>query len=173
MVYRIAVLDDDAAQLHRTADLFSRYRQRHPEYELDITCYSEMTSFMNAVCSGAENKKWAFEILLMDIHLPDGNGIKGAEVLREKGFEGVIIFQSSSPEHGVDAFSVRAMRYLVKPVGQEKMDEAIDRAVAALEKRRRYDAMPVQKEIDGQPGRKQTAGPAWRHFVNWMREKWS
>lgn len=108
-----------------------------------------MTAFMEAVCRKDENGQWAFDILLMDICLPDGDGIESARVLRQKGFQSVIIFQSSSAEYAMDAFSVSALQYLVKPVCREHMDRTIERAIEEIQHK------PVQErkeETNGQGG---------------------
>ncbi len=149
MAYRIAVLDDDTRELHRTAEMLSFYGERHRQCELEITCFQEIKPFMEAVCSGDRKEEWAFDVLLMDIYLPDGDGIESARVLREKGYEGAIIFKSSSEEDAVRAYSVSALHYLVKPVSQENLDGAMDRAVAKI---RQYQPAAVKEEINVQPG---------------------
>ncbi len=149
MVYRIAVLDDEAVELRKTEEMLSLYEKMHPGHELKISCYSEMKKFMDAVCGGEENAEWGFDILLMDIYLPDGNGIKGAEILRQKGFEGVIIFQSSSQDNAIEAYFVNALQYLVKPVSQEKLDRAIGRAIKEIELR---PVLRTKEETNRQSG---------------------
>ncbi len=147
MAYRIAVLDDDTEELHKTEEMLSLYGETHPQNELEITCFQEIKPFMEAVCGGVR-EEWAFDILLMDVYLPDGNGIKSARVLREKGYEGVMIFKSSSREDAIEAYSVNALHYLVKPVSQKKFDRAMDKAVEEL---RRHTAALTKEEIQAQP----------------------
>ncbi len=144
MAYRIAVLDDDIRELDRTAEMLSFYGERHRQCELEITCFQEIKPFMEAVCSGDRKEEWAFDVLLMDIYLPDGDGIESAGVLREKGYEGVIIFKSSSEEDAIRAYSVSALHYLVKPISQENLDGAMDRAA---EKIRQHAAVLAKEKI--------------------------
>ncbi len=148
MAYRIAVLDDDIRELHRTVKMLSFYEETHPQYELEITCFQEIKPFMEAVYCEDENEKWAFDVLLMDVYLPDGDGIESAQVLRDKGYEGIIIFKSSLGEDAIRAYSVSALHYLVKPVSQAKLDEAMDRAV---EKIRQYAAVLAKEKISVPP----------------------
>ena len=148
MAYRIAVLDDDIRELDRTAKMLSLYGETHPQYELEIACFQETGPFMEAVCSGDRKEEWAFDVLLMDIYLFDGDGIESARVLREKGYKGVIIFKSSSEEDAIRAYSVSALHYLVKPVSREKFDGAMDRAVAKI---RQYQPAVIKEKINVQP----------------------
>ena len=146
MAYQIAVLDDDVRELHKTEEMLSLYGETHPQHELEIACFQEIKPFMDAVvCSGDGKEKWTFDILLMDVYLPDGNGIKSAEILREKGYKGVIIFKSSSEEHVLDSFSVGALQYLIKPVSPEKLFGTIEKAV-------KKSALMIKEEPDVQPG---------------------
>ncbi len=75
MVYRIAVLDDEAAELRKTEEMLMFYAKEHPEHELEISCFTETKPFMEAVCEGQAEWKHAFHILFMDINLTDGNAI--------------------------------------------------------------------------------------------------
>lgn len=177
MAYRIAVLDDDTRELDRTVEMLSLYRETHPQNELQITCFQEVKPFMEAVCSGNVKEGWAFEILLMDVYLPDGDGIESAQVLREKGYGGVIMFKSSSDEDAIRAYSVSALHYLVKPVSQEKLDGTIDRAVAKI---RRHQAAVIEEEINVQPvcgvllNKKEPGG--WKplgHMIKRFWQKWN
>lgn len=126
---RMAVLDDDMAEIHKTEQMISTYEKMHPEHEYIVACYTEVKTFMEAMCTGADTAEWAYDILLMDIYLPDGNGIKCGRKLRDKGFAGVIIYKSSTAENCPDAFAVDAIQYLIKPVSEDKLFETMDRAI--------------------------------------------
>ena len=170
MAYRIAVLDDDKKELHKTEELFSLYGETHPQYKLEITYFQEIRPFMDAVCSGDGKEEWAFDILLMDVYLPDGNGIKSARVLREKGYKGVIIFKSSSEEDAIRAYSVSALHYLVKPVAQDKFFKAIEKAVQKSDLLMKTDA-EVQPGNDGGDEKNQTESSLWNNFIKWIQRK--
>lgn len=129
MEYRIAVLDDDLSELHNTENMLADYQREHPEHSFNVSCYTEAATFMNEVCTDEDKTEWAYDILLMDIYLPDGNGIKCGRILRDKGFAGVISYKSSTEDNCLDAFAVDAMQYLIKPVSEEKLFETLDEAV--------------------------------------------
>lgn len=109
--------------------MLSEYGEEHPEHSLAVSCYTEAKTFMREVCADEGRSNWAYDILLMDIYLPDGNGIECGEILRDKGFTGVIIYKSSTAENRLDAFAVDAMQYLIKPVSEDKLFETMDRAI--------------------------------------------
>ncbi len=148
MAYRIAVLDDDIRELDRTAKMLSLYGETHPQYELEIACFQETGSFMEAMCTGADTAEWAYDILFLDVYLPDGNGIKCGRILRDKGFTGVIIYKSSTSDNCLDAFAVDAMQYLIKPVSEEKLfrilDEAIKKVLSIKKNTAEYCGVSIQ-----------------------------
>ncbi len=83
--------------------------------------------------SGEEllKEKKKFDIVLLDLMLP---GIHGLEVARQISGRSRVIFITSYREHAVEAFDVNAVHYLVKPVTEERLFQALDRAVNQTEK---------------------------------------
>lgn len=122
---RMAVLDDDMTEIHKTEQMISAYEKMNPEHEYIVACYTEVKTFMEAICIGEDTAEWVYDILLMDVYLPDGNGIKCGRRLRDKGFAGVIIYKSSTAENCLDALSVEALQYLIKPVSEDKLFETM------------------------------------------------
>lgn len=83
--------------------------------------------------SGEEllKEKKKFDIVLLDLMLP---GIHGLEVARQISGRSRVIFITAYREHAVEAFDVNAVHYLVKPVTEERLFRALDRAVNQTEK---------------------------------------
>ena len=74
--------------------------------------------------------KKKFDIILLDLMLP---GIDGLEVARQISCRSRIIFVTSYREYAVEAFDANAVHYLVKPVTEERLFSALDRAVNQTE----------------------------------------
>lgn len=66
------------------------------------------------------------QILFLDIYMPGLSGVETARRLRAAGYGASIVFATTSTDHGVDSFEVRASDYLVKPFRQEEVDRALD-----------------------------------------------
>src|SRR5688572_24897402 len=66
-------------------------------------------------------------LVFLDVQMP---GIDGFEVLRrlDPGTMPLIIFVTAFDRYAVEAFEVRALDYLVKPVRRERFAQALDRA---------------------------------------------
>ena len=66
-----------------------------------------------------------FDLILLDLVLPGMNGLEAAKQLSGSR----IIIITSYREYAVDAFEVDAVHYLLKPVTEERLYQAMDRAV--------------------------------------------
>jgi DNA-binding LytR/AlgR family response regulator len=71
----------------------------------------------------------AVDVVFLDIHMPGLDGIDVARVLARFAEPPPIVFVTAYDDHAVDAFEVRAVDYLMKPVRQERLAEAIRRVV--------------------------------------------
>lgn len=60
-----------------------------------------------------ENKDLS-QVIFLDINMPELSGMEIARLLREKGYEGEIVFLTYSKSHMLGAFDVRAFNYIVK-----------------------------------------------------------
>ncbi len=64
------------------------------------------------------------ELLLLDIHLPDGNGF---DLLEQCDYTPKVIFTTAYEQHALRAFEVNALDYLLKPVTQERLTTALEK----------------------------------------------
>ena len=70
------------------------------------------------------------DILFLDVRMPDLDGF-GVVAALPKENRPHIVFVTAHDRHAVEAFRVRAVDYLVKPVDDERFAEALERAVEA------------------------------------------
>ncbi len=67
------------------------------------------------------------DLVLLDIRMPGLDGLALASSSRDLP---PIVFTTAYDEHAVEAFEVRAVDYLLKPVKQERLREAVERVRA-------------------------------------------
>jgi DNA-binding LytR/AlgR family response regulator len=67
------------------------------------------------------------DVVLLDIAMPGLSGLELAEVLRRFRQPPAVIFVTAHQSHAVDAFDLHAVDYLLKPVREERLREAIRR----------------------------------------------
>lgn len=68
--------------------------------------------------------------LFIRIVLPNSNGLDICKRLRNKGFAGDIVFVTDKPQFAIDAFSVDARGYILKPYSDDHVYEVLDRVTS-------------------------------------------
>lgn len=71
------------------------------------------------------NSKKKYDIVFLDIEMPEMDGMKTAKLLREHDNNEYIIFLTSHTEFMPEAFKVKAFRFLNKPIDKLKFKEAV------------------------------------------------
>ncbi len=71
------------------------------------------------------------DAVFLDIHMPGLDGLDVARVLTRFAHPPAVVFVTAYDEHAVDAFELRVVDYLLKPVRQERLAEAVRRVVEA------------------------------------------
>ncbi|CAM2075830.1 MAG: response regulator transcription factor [uncultured Clostridium sp.] len=64
-----------------------------------------------------------FNIIIIDIIMKNINGIDTAEIIRKSGYNGVIIFLTSSKEFALDSFKVEPLNYILKNEADYRFDD--------------------------------------------------
>ena len=79
------------------------------------------------------------DALFVDIRMPGLDGLDLARVLRRFASPPAVVFVSAYDSHAVEAFDLNAVDYVMKPVREERLTEAVRRVV---ESRERVPATP-------------------------------
>lgn len=74
-------------------------------------------------------------VYLLDVIMPETDGIELGKRIRERDKNSAVIYISTSSEYSLDAFSVRAFSYLIKPVSGEKLFSELDECLSRNEDR--------------------------------------
>lgn len=125
----IAICDDDAAELAQTRALLDEFLASRA-----------LAARVREFAAGKEllfdlEDSGAYDLYLLDVVMPEMNGIELGVKLRETDEHGAIIYLTTSEDFAIDSYSARAFWYLVKPVAPDKLFPVLDKAVAALQKR--------------------------------------
>ena len=128
---RIAICDDDPTQLQKTECLLKDYLSKRPALSGQISLFDKGDELLNA----AEVYK-GFDLYILDILMPELNGIQTALKLRKLDDGGEIIYLTSSNDYAADSYNTNAFFYLLKPVEEAKLFQVLDGAVEKLSRRR-------------------------------------
>ena len=114
---KVLVVDDE---------LPARQRLRSMINELDdcIVC-AEAVNGSDALARTAELEP---DLLLLDVRMPDMDGIEVARHIQQMNQPPAIIFTTAYGEYALPAFDTHAADYLLKPVRKERLGEALSKA---------------------------------------------
>ncbi len=122
----IAVCDDDI----RECLYFSRQVQTVLD-KLNVPCMIKQYNSGKELLQATEE----FDIIFLDIIMNGMDGMRTAELFRQKFSDKILIFISSSRQYVFDAFAVEAFEYLVKPVDEQKLKRVIQRCISKVDKK--------------------------------------
>ncbi len=123
---RVLVVDDEALARSRMATLLGDCRN-------PAACVAAQAA--QAVQAMEHLQHQAFEVLLLDIHMPGTDGLQLAQALRDLSLPPALIFVTAHAEHAVQAFELDAVDYLTKPVRLERLQAALQKAERYLQTR--------------------------------------
>ena len=113
----LIVDDEDLARL-----VLRELLQTHPEIEVLAECGNGF----EAVKAVAEHKP---DLIFLDVQMPK---LSGFDVLELIGTATPVIFVTAYDQYAMRAFEVHAVDYLLKPIGRERFEAALERAKSRL-----------------------------------------
>ncbi len=122
-MYYIALCDDKEEELEKAESMLKIYKQQHSDRGLMIRKFQKAADLLEAV----RDKTYMPDLVLMDIFMPGELGVDAARKLREMGSGCEIVFQTVTKEFALEAFSVDAVQYLLKPVAQDELFLVLDK----------------------------------------------
>ncbi len=125
---RIAICEDEKEfreQIHKwIANYFT---------EKNINC--EIHDFESGSSFVPVNEK--YDLVFMDYLFPDGTGIDFVRQIRQVNAKLLVVFLTVYQEHAIESIRLDAFRYLVKPVSDELLIEALDSFVKLYQHNRK------------------------------------
>ena len=114
---RIAICDDEKQLRETLREKISAHLTQN-----NISC--ELCEFSNGADFAAVNNR--FDLVFMDYLLEDGNGIDFIRQIREVNTGLLVIFLTEYSEHAIESIRLDTFRYLVKPVDDGLLAEALN-----------------------------------------------
>jgi two-component system LytT family response regulator len=122
MPLTVLIADDETPARRKLA----RFLGEHD----DVTVVGEASNGIDAVDLIAMTKP---QLVFLDIHMPDLDGLGVAETLVRSEEPPSIVFVTAFDQYAVKAFEVSALDYLLKPYDRERFELALGRVRASLD----------------------------------------
>lgn len=120
MIFKVAICDDEP---HSMQTLKKCLEQAEIDFDIDF----DISYFNNSSSLLAYYTTYgAFQILFLDVELPDQSGIETAKKIRKIPDRDVkIVFVSNYPQYMKESFDVRAFQYITKPYSYTEFKKVI------------------------------------------------
>ena len=125
---RIAICDDEKKILDEVSGYIKNYAEKKSK-EIEVFRFDSAALLIGALEDGK-----SFDIFVLDVYIGDERGTVLARDIRKFGIESPIIFATTSVEHAPESYETGTLRYLIKPINPAKFYEAMDAALASVEK---------------------------------------
>ncbi|MCH1983272.1 LytTR family DNA-binding domain-containing protein [Ruminococcus sp. OA3] len=118
-IFYIAVCDDEQADRDETAQMTGAVCDEK-EIPSEILCFESAKELMKEIRRGKK-----FDLLILDVMMPEQDGMELARCLRGEKRETAIVFISSNRDMALQGYEVSAARYLAKPLKRDRLKEAV------------------------------------------------
>lgn len=132
---RVLVIDDEAPALDELAWLLRRDAR-----------IAEVQTSRSATEALQMLKERPYDALFLDIQMPGLDGMELAAIIARMKQPPKTVFVTAHDEHAVDAFELQAVDYVLKPVREERLAEAVRRLLGSTRPAEAtLDQVPVER----------------------------
>jgi len=135
---KIAICDDsllDAMSLEKLC------KKCDSLYELKVHTFTDTKLFLSA------HQKNLYDIVFLDIEMPNQSGIELGKQLRKMNEKTIIIFSTSYPQYAIEGYDCEAFQYLLKPIAHEKLQDTLNRATHKISVSRQYHSIKIHNVV--------------------------
>ena len=118
----ILIVDDEDLARSRLRTLLDDCRDTVPSTVTEAASAGEALARLSP--SGGQ----AFNLVLLDIHMPGQDGLALAQAVQALPQPPAVVFVTAHADHAVSAFELDAVDYLTKPVRRERLLQALSKA---------------------------------------------
>ena len=125
---RIAVVDDQPDMRQQLCSMIDQY-SRENNCMLEVTAFSDGAQIITNYCKG-------FDIIFLDIEMPELGGMDAAERIRTVDPDVVLVFVTNMAQYAIRGYEVDALDFVLKPVNYYQFSTKLERALQRIQRRR-------------------------------------
>lgn len=144
-VMKIAICDDEKYDLEKIEHLLKQELQKHNISVYEIDTYLSSNEFLQN-----NEKIMQYDVIFLDINMPQMNGINVAEKIRNVRDDVLIIFITAFIDYALEGYRLEAIRFLIKDMLEAMMPECVQTIIKKLNLQSRkleYSFIEGKREI--------------------------
>jgi len=106
---RIGILEDEKARSDELQQFLARYKSEHEQFSYSTRVFAEG-------CQLLFDYRQDYDLLFLDIRLPDMLGIDAAREIRKTDENVMIVFVTNLTQYAIAGYEVNAFDYILKPL---------------------------------------------------------
>lgn len=116
---KIAIVEDETVEQERLKKYLDEF-QNESGVKFLVDVFDKAFFFV-------EKYKADYQIIFLDIELPDGNGMEIASKIRQKDHDVIIVFITNLGQYAIKGYEVQAYDFILKPVKYERFKTLLNR----------------------------------------------
>ncbi len=124
---QVAIVEDEQQAANRLEQFFVRYAAQNKK-EIHTETFFDPLPFANQY-------KPVYDLIMLDIRMPNINGINLAEEIRDQDDQVIIVFVTNMAQYAVKGYKVDALDFILKPITYYQFSMTLDKVFRCLSHR--------------------------------------
>ena len=124
MMIRIAIAEDEPRYAQQLQDYLQTFGQEYG-HALDVRVFPDGAALL-------ENYRCQYDLLLLDVEMPQLDGMTTAQRIRQRDPAVVILFITNMAQYAIRGYEVDALDYILKPVSYFSFSQRLNRAISRI-----------------------------------------
>ncbi|MCD7920497.1 MAG: LytTR family DNA-binding domain-containing protein [Clostridiales bacterium] len=124
---RIAIAEDEAESRAQLTEFLQQYEEAY-SVEMEVSCFPSGVDLV-------QDYRPEYDIILLDIAMPDMDGMETARHIRQVDEQAVLVFITQMAQYAINGYEVDALDFLLKPVNYDVFAMKLTKAIRRAESR--------------------------------------
>lgn len=155
---KIAICDNEKTELDKIHAYAVDFLDEHM-FSASIDCFESGEDLLLHISGNT------YQLIILDIYMDGMTGIETAQKIREKDMDCDIIFITTSTDHALSGYQVKAIDYLIKPVSVSDFNHTLSRCFLRYKDVLRYIEVKSGRQKERIPVRSILWAEVYNHLT--------